>query len=172
MKESFVLVVLLLVSTGDVIRAQKPERIRALDPWAVESLERVLARSPAARRLIQDLETSDLIVHVLTAPVMPSQVAGTTCFVAEMAGYRYVRVTLARNMTANERAAILGHELQHAHEIAQSAARTDAEVRRLYEAIGKRVNSAGHFETPAAAEAGFRVWNEIRALRRQTIDDR
>ena len=139
-------------------------RVRALDPWAVESLDRVATRSPLARHLIDRLEASNVIVHIVTAPVMPSNVAGTTRFVSQRGGYRYVRVSIDRQLLPDTRAAILGHELQHALEIAVSDAVDHDGVRRLYERIGKRVDGRDHFETPAAALAGRRVWSELHEL--------
>ena len=136
-------------------------RVRPLDAWAAESFERVSARSPHARRLINRLEASGVIVHVVTAAVMPGGVAGTTRFVARRGGYRYVRVALDRQLLPDSRAAILGHELQHALEIAISDAGDHDAVRELYERIGRRVDRREHFETAAAALAGRRVWSEL-----------
>jgi hypothetical protein len=136
-------------------------RVRALDPWAVESLERIATRSPLARRLIRRLDASNLIVHVVTATVMPSSVAGTTRFVSQRGGYRYVRVSIDRQLLPNARAAILGDELQHAVEIATSDAADHDAVRRLYERIGQRVDGREHFETSAAARTGRRIWSEL-----------
>jgi hypothetical protein len=139
-------------------------RVRALDPWAVESLGRIATRSPLARQLIHRLEASNLIVHIVSDPVMPSGVAGTTRFVSQRGGYRYVRVAIDRLLLPDARAAILGHELQHALEIAVSDAADHDGVRRLYERIGKRVDGREHFETSAAALAGRRVWSELHEL--------
>lgn len=139
-------------------------RVRALDPWAVESLRRVATRSPLARQLIHRLDRSNVIVHVVTDLGMPAHLAGTTRFVAQRAGYRYVRVTIDRQLLPDARAAILGHELQHALEIAVSDAADHDGVRRLYERIGKRVDGREHFETVAATLAGRRVWTELHEL--------
>jgi hypothetical protein len=139
-------------------------RVRALDPWAIESFERIAARSPLARQLIHRLEQSDLIVHIVTATVMPSNVAGTTRFVSRQGSYRYVRVAIDRQLLPESRAAILGHELQHALEIAVSDAADHDGVRRLYQRIGHRVAGREHFETLAAMTAGRRVWSELHDL--------
>ena len=54
--------------------------------------------------------------------VMPTDLGGTTRFMTSAGGYRYVRISLLRGLEATERAAILGHELQHACELADSTA--------------------------------------------------
>ena len=138
--KSFVLVVSLVIS-GVVCVADGPAttgRVRALDAWAAESLDRIATRSPLARQFVHRLEASNLIVHIVTASVMPSNLAGTTRFVLQRAGYRYVRVT-----------------------IDVSDAVDHDGVRRLYERIGKPVDGRDHFETSAAALAGRRVWSEL-----------
>ena len=99
--------------------------------------------------------------------VMPTDLGGTTRFMTSAGGYRYVRISLLRGLEATERAAILGHELQHACELADSTANDLEAVRRLYEGLGHRVNRSEElYETPAALLAGQRVWMEIRS--RQT----
>lgn len=75
-------------------------------------------------------------------------------------------ISLRRELEANERAAILGHELQHACELAQSTAGDVQAVRRLYQELGHRVNRREElFETRAALLAGQRVWAELRTAR-------
>lgn len=140
--------------------------MRPLDPWATESFERVIDRSALARELTSRLESSDLIVYIETLTMMPTELGGTTRFMTSAGGRRYVRISLRRGLEATERAAILGHELQHACELADSTAGDVQAVRRLYERLGHRVNSRGEvFETRAALLAGQRVWVELRSRR-------
>ena len=110
------------------------------------------------------LESSDLVVYVETLAVMPTDLAGTTRFMTSAGGVRYVRITLKRGLEATERAAILGHELQHACELADSTAYDVHGVRRLYEGLGRRVDRREElYETPAALLAGQRIWIELRS---------
>ena len=51
-------------------------RVRPLDMWAVETLDRGLARSSVIRSLIDTLEQSDLIVHLQTVTTLPPGTAG------------------------------------------------------------------------------------------------
>ena len=138
--------------------------MRPLDPWATESFERVIDRSALARELTGRLEASDLVVYIETLTMMPADLGGMTRFMTSAGGYRYVRISLRREIDATERAAILGHELQHACELADSTASDVPGVRRLYESLGQRVNRGEEaFETRAAVLAGQRVWLELRS---------
>lgn len=155
---------LMVVSLGPTIVADGG-RVRPLDAWAMESFERVIDRSALARELTSRLEASDLVVYIETLSVMPSDLGGTTRFMTSAGGTRYVRISLRRGLDAYERAAILGHELQHACELADSPARDLPAVRRLYEGLGHRVSRREElFETRAALLAGQRVWAELRSL--------
>ena len=144
--------------------AADERQLRPLDPWATESFERVVQRSALARELTGRLESSDLVVYIETLTVMPADLAGTTRFMTSAGGYRYVRISLRRGMDALERAAILGHELQHACELADSTATDIPGVRRLFERLGQRINRGEElFETPEAVQAGQRVLLELRS---------
>jgi hypothetical protein len=147
-----------------------PRNVRGMDPWASEALQRGLERSALVQELVATLEASDAIVHVQTLPVMPVAVAGMTRLVAGAGDdtHRYIRISLARELLPNERAATLAHELQHAREIAESTARSDAGVVALYHRIGRRVTAGkGYFETTEAQRAGARAWVELRTGRAQ-----
>jgi hypothetical protein len=78
-------------------------------------------------------------------------------------GWRYVRVVLRSHLSLEERASVLGHELQHVLEIAQSSAWTQKDVRALYDEIGRPVPGVHDaFETVEASDAGLRVLRELR----------
>ncbi|MDO8677932.1 MAG: hypothetical protein Q7R30_05125 [Acidobacteriota bacterium] len=159
----YLCICLVVLSLSPTVAADE-RRVRPLDPWATESFERVVDRSMLARALTSRLESSDLVVYIETLTVMPADLGGTTRFMTSAGGYRYVRISLRRGLEANERAAILGHELQHACELADSAANDLPAVRRLYEGLGHRVDRGEElFETRAALLAGQRVWLELRS---------
>lgn len=144
--------------------AADERRLRPVDAWATESFERASGRSALMREMVSRLEGSDLVIHIDTLTVMPANLGGMTRFVASAGGNRYVRISLLRGLEATERAAVLGHELQHACELADSTAHDLPAVRRLYEGLGQRLNRGEElFETRAALLAGQRVWLEIRS---------
>ena len=139
---------------------------RPLDPLAAETLTHAIERSAITRTLIEHLESSNVIVHIVTAAQMQSGIGGMTRFVTSRGGYRYLRITLAAGLPLKHRSAILAHELQHAWEVARSPA-TDVEaIKRLFENEGHRAGEYGeYYETRAAIEIERNVRMELTAGR-------
>jgi hypothetical protein len=150
------------VSADDGADARATRRVRPLDAWAHESLDRGVTRSAIVRGLIAELEQSDVIVHVQTISTLPVGTAGQTRLSGDGGECRYIRIQLNRALLPDERAAILAHELQHAAELARSDVRDNEAVRALYERIGFQVGKGDVFETAAARDAGARAWLELR----------
>jgi hypothetical protein len=134
---------------------------RPLDPVAAEAFAQALERSQTVRSLVASLEASNVIVHIESTRTMPMGIGGMTRFVATRGGYRYVRISLNAELWGRDRIAILAHELQHACEVANSAAADQASVRRLFEQSGHAVGS--YYETNAAAAIEHVVRSERRA---------
>ena len=145
------------------VYAEGPSAVRPIDPWAGETLDRATRGSAFVRQLVAVIENENVIVHVVTAMVMPPGLGGMTQFVTAGNGYRYLRVTLLRSLDPQERATLLGHELQHACEIAASGAADHDAVRRLFEDLSGRTHGRDLlFETKAAMMAERRVLRELR----------
>jgi hypothetical protein len=152
-----------LLATAPSVYADSVLTPRPLDPWAGESLNRGLTHSALVRELVATLEASNVVVHIETSTLMPFGLGGLTKFVTSQHGYRYVRIMLARDLSPYYRAAVLGHELQHACEIARSTADTHEAVRALFERLGHADSKQPtYFETPAALLAGRQVAGELR----------
>ena len=150
-----------LVLLPSVVAAGERLTPRPLDPVAADAFDRALTRSAAVRSLVAILEGSDVIVHIESSRVMPPGIGGTTRFVTARGGYRYVRITLGADLQRDSRIATLGHELQHAREIAESDAGDVEGLRRLFEREGRR--DGDFFETPGAIEVERRVRVEMTA---------
>ena len=137
---------------------------RPLDPLAAETFDQALAGSPLVRDLVRQLEGSNLVVHIESTRQLPTGISGTMRFVTHRGGYRYVRISLAVEVRPESRAAILGHELQHACEVAASDASDVDAVRRLYQSSGhRRFAGVDTFETRAAMMVERQVKMELRA---------
>jgi hypothetical protein len=134
---------------------------RPLDAIAADSLARALAGSALVRSLVATLESSNVIVHIQASRQLPSGIGGVTRFVVSRGGFRYVRITIAVDLPPTARTAILGHELQHACELAQSNAHDSATVRDLFMHAGHR--SGDYFETAAAIRVENTIRRELRA---------
>jgi hypothetical protein len=132
---------------------------RPVDPLAAEALDRAMAQSAIVRSLVATLESSNVIVHIESSRELPRGIGGTTRFVTARGGFRYVRVTISADLQGRTRAIILGHELRHAVEVAESTAHDLAGVRRLFEHAGHRLGD--YYETRAAIETERSIRTEL-----------
>jgi hypothetical protein len=156
--------VVLYLFTAASASAQVVMTPRPLDATAAETFEQAFSGSPLVRDLVRQLENSNLVVHIVSSRSMPYGIAGTMRFVASRGGYRYVRITLAVDNRPDSRAAVLGHELQHACELAASDAHDDDGVRRLFQATGHHPGQSDDvFETRAAMLVERQVKTDLRA---------
>jgi hypothetical protein len=138
---------------------------RPVDPIAAETLDFALDRSALVRMLVDRLEASNVIVHIQSSRSLPTGISGTTRFVVSRGGYRYLRIAIAADLAKPARAAILGHELQHAVEIAASDADDVAGMRRLFEQHGEQ--SGDFYDTRAAVQVERLVRRGQRRSRRR-----
>jgi hypothetical protein len=161
--------VLLFVSSAIVATVPTPSlespHIRTDDPYVRVAIDAGVSGSPLFHALVDQIDSSDLIVYVSSDCGMPSFLFGKTVFMSAGGGRRYVMIRIACARTDRERVAILGHELQHAIEIADAPSVVDqeslaAEYRRIgFMSDGFRAGSG--FDTHAAIETGRRVWAEL-----------
>lgn len=160
MKSMFVLIVSMLVSAAGP--GAQSHAVRPLDTVAAEAFALGLRRSDTFLELVAQLERSDLIVHVVTSRDLPSTLTGTTRFVAERGHARYVRIAVAARLSPTSRVSVIGHELQHALEIASSGAHTNDAVLAFYQAAGRKASTvADGWETTAAEAIERRIWIEM-----------
>jgi hypothetical protein len=161
----------LLLLVAVTFGAEKPlaapphSAVRPLSPRMAELLQDALTRSALIRRQVALIDASDLVVYL--AEVFESERGtgkGKLQFVTAAAGKRYVLVCLDRwKLSRNERVAMLGHELQHAVEVARaSEVRDIAGFGALFGRIGWEFRK-GRFETDGALRATDRIWSEIYA---------
>jgi hypothetical protein len=138
----------------------EPLTPRPLDDVAAAIFARARAESPTVRNLVENIERSNVIVHIVSSRELGSQLGGTTRFIVSRAGYRYVRITLNAELPKASRTSILAHELQHAWEIAASDADDAESVRRLFDQAGMRDGDT--YETRAAQLIEKAVAFEVR----------
>lgn len=152
----YVAIVLSLLFVPSLALAEGKLTLRPLDPLAAETLARALEGSATVRDLVARLDASNVIVHIEVTLQMPAGIGGMTRFVTSRGGYRYLRITLDSEMTLRLRSALLGHELKHACEVADSPASDARSLRELFESEGHRAGP--YFETMAA----IRVERDVR----------
>lgn len=142
--------------------------VRPIDAPAANTLARALERSALVRALVSELEASNVVVHILFSRDLPLGIAGTTRFVTSKGGYRYLRITIATVLRDYDRVPILGHELQHAAEIARSNAADPESIRKVLESDGYQTREQ-FFETRSALRVEKRVREELLALEAEPV---
>jgi hypothetical protein len=137
-------------------------RERPPDAIAQAAFDRGRSRSQIFARLVEELEGSDVIVHVERFIRLQQSIGGQLFFVTEGAeGDRFLRIRLNARAAAFDMTATLAHELQHALEVARAAGvRDEAGLARLYRAIGTELEP-GVFDSRAARDVEALVRAEL-----------
>ena len=174
MRNYFTLCLLALVMVGGTsLRARTidpdggPPRVagthvRGTTTRMSEMLRDAIKRSPTFAALVKAIDATDVIVHVEEVPQLPAGVDGRLAFVHAAGGVRYLRAQVLMGRGSIDTMATVGHELQHALEVAtQPTVRDVASFAALYMRIGDQPTRSDRFDTAAAREAGRRVRNEM-----------
>lgn len=161
----------LMLSAAEIATAggdgQRWARLRPLTPTAAAMLVDAITRSAVVDALVKDLEKNNVVVYLTDVMSgIEDEPATHLRFVASASSLRYVlvRIDRWRVLFSSERAIAIGHELQHALEIAGALeVRDSAGLGRLYRMIGWE-GQTGRFETDRARAAGGRVRDELGGL--------
>lgn len=116
--------------------------------------------------LMDRLAASDLIVYVQTVARIPAGARGQLSFMASTKTVRYVRIDLVHDGSDAEMVALLGHELQHAVEIADAPRVRDSQSMAILYLYIDGIHTKGtRFDTIAARITGSRVKDELAVSR-------
>jgi hypothetical protein len=149
------------VTMGGSPRPDEAGRVRPMQAIGHKLIEHGLERSETFRQLVRNLEESDVIAYVDVRSDMTPDRLGATRFLTRSASHRFVRIMINRDTDWWTQIAMLGHELQHANEIAQAREIGSAEdLRAFYQRVGIRV-SGRTFDSEAAQRSGKVVRSEI-----------
>jgi len=155
------------VRAGRIERVRTLEKVRARDSVARDLLDSGVVQSPTIKRLVAHLQTTSVIVLVGIV-VLPAGDAGRTALIATTGSWRWIRVDLNPQPSIGILLAALGHELQHAVEIADEQSVVDTPtLEGFYQRIGfssdRREPQPGHrsYETRAAIDTGRHVYLEV-----------
>ena len=140
--------------------------VRGIDEGSSALIRDLVARSATGRELVDQIDRSDLVVYVRRRLFTTTTLNGRIGFVQSDCSRRLVAIEVAAPRNYIEELTALGHELQHAVEIARDSTVCDsASLGDLYSRIGDLTNqstpSEESYETHAAAEIGSRVRREI-----------
>ena len=126
-----------------------------------ELIQTGMAQSATFRRLVHRIEASDVIVYVQLEPGLPTGVGGVLEFMAAGGDVRFLRISLGRQFQRPILVALLGHELQHAVEVADApGVRSATQLEALYRSIGHPVGRH-RYDSVAARFAGQTVRDEL-----------
>jgi hypothetical protein len=140
--------------------------VRGVDGRTQEMLHRAVEVSPTIARLVATLDQSDVVVMVQLT-WMPSSAGGDTRLITATAGWRYLIVRVDLTRSPDEQVEWLGHELQHANEVATATdVRDEVGLAALMARIGRRTGR-GTFETDDAVRVGRLVRAEVAGRKRR-----
>lgn len=144
-------------------------QVRTNEPDLAVLIAEALQRSPSFRLLVERLNASDVIVYVRSSRDLPRGVDGHLTVMGVAGGRRYVVVSLDWGRSRLRLTATLGHELQHAVEIAERQDIVDhSTMVQAYETFGAEGAwrpKGRSFDTPAAIRTGDRIWKEMAGAR-------
>ena|SRR6516225_4590653 len=143
---------------------ESPTRhVRTAHPYVESLLRDGFQRSPTFARLLVRLERSDLIVFIESQIPLPPGIEGRLVMLSATHGVRYVLIQIGTGDSLMDAIALLGHELEHANEIADAREVVDMSgFVALYERIGVK-NGWHQYETKMAQEAGRQIRRELLA---------
>lgn len=139
-------------------------RVRTVDSRVRSTLFNGVVRSRTFASLVDAIDRSDLIVYIELQHELPRALEGRLVLASKAGGQRYVRIQLHARLAQDQMIAVLGHELQHAVEIAGAPEiRDEGSLRRYYQRAGAGMSDSAGYDTQAARDAGDMVKRELRS---------
>lgn len=138
-------------------------QVRAVDSRTSAALADGLRRSPTFASLIATINRSDVIVYVESVHTLPATISGRMILTNMATGFRYIRIQVSKRLVPEELISAIGHELQHAVEVAEHPhVRSDATLVELYRRLGAGSSTTFRYDTDAAVRIGAQVRKELR----------
>jgi hypothetical protein len=151
------------IAVPDAMHSRSPScHVRAIDSRVSAALAEGLRRSPTFAGLIAAIDRSDVIAYVELVDTLPAATAGRMLLSTKGNQFRYVRIQVARRLVSEELISVIGHELQHAVEVAEHPhVRSEAAFIDLYRRIGAGHSTTSRYDTEAAVRIGAQVRREL-----------
>jgi len=135
--------------------------VRSTDERAQAWIQAGAGGSPTFRDLLNRLSNSDLIVYVQIVDRL-NGAFGHTYFVKATETVRYIRIEVVPSGNFHEMVALVGHELQHAVEIAGAPRIRDRQtLAQFYLGMGENALSSGQYDSAEARVTEERVKREL-----------
>ena len=157
------LTVLFVIAAGMTGAGSRPEPVRSTNKRLARAIGQGYAQSATFRRLVDALGTTDVIVYVESGDCDCRRANACLSLSAANGGVRYLRASVSLRRLDAELIEHIGHELQHAVEIAdQTGITSDATMAAYYRSHSQGCGRLAHcFETAAAQTAGNAVRAEL-----------
>ena len=137
-------------------------RVRGATPAVNAMLASGVRRSSTFARLVREIGDTDLIVYVEVTNTLPLGLDGRMTFLVRTGGVRYLRVQVPTNLGKDDLIAVVGHELQHALEVAAHPnVQSSQDLATLYRLIGLQSPGVERYDTAEARSIGRRVRAEL-----------
>ena len=159
--------------TAESLIDQPPRycQVRTTDRRLSDAVDLGLRDSPTFRERVNRINASDVVVYVTadSETMLPPGLDARLTFLSSTGGFRYVVVRVNTNLSAPRLVSLLGHELQHAREIADSDAIVDPDsmAREYADRLGYHSRTTTHdqqtYDSKAAIRAGEQVLREVLA---------
>jgi hypothetical protein len=142
--------------------ASDASRLRPVSAFEATVIREGACVSPTLRALAERLDASDVTVHVSVKRFADRRLAGGLRFLAATPTDRVLLIEIAFGLDRYARIVTLGHELQHAVEVAEAAQiRDENGLRRFYASHGFAGATEYGYETDAARRAEIAVRREL-----------
>jgi hypothetical protein len=143
--------------------------VRSTDPALEDLLTRGYACSKTFHRLADAIGETNTVVYVESGACAFGHLNGCLLpFMAATSKVRYLRIIVTRSTrhgNQDQLIALIGHELQHALEVAETPDVVDVDgMIDLYRRIGFPLKGRSGYETSAARAAGSMVFDELQAV--------
>jgi hypothetical protein len=149
-------------AAGYALLTSPQRRVRAPDKRIQELIADGFCRSQTFAALVIALNRSDVIVYIESVVSLPKDMMGRIAMLPKAGSIRYLRIQIRADLPRKDAIALIGHELQHALEIAGAPeVRNDEGMVKLYERIGYAGTGDHTYDTGAAQDAGRRVRREL-----------
>ena len=146
----------------DLLLYSPERRVRSTDARLAKMIELGARRSATFAGLLAAIERTDVIVYIEAAKGMPSKLDGRLLLLPMSNNQRYLRIQLRAGLSREETVPLIGHELQHALEIAaEPEVRDQAGMISLYERIGESSSGVHAYDTAAARSTARQVRTEL-----------
>jgi hypothetical protein len=147
--------------TESAVLEAPTRHIRTTDASIRKLLKRGFRGSYSFAALVKRIQRSDVYVYVEEVDRLPNALQGRMVLLPQAHQHRYVRIQIALRGDSEDSVAVLGHELQHAVEVAEALDVIDQDgLAKLYQRIG--VRGGEHiYDTLAAQQMGKTVRREL-----------